>query len=395
MPVSRGIPVVVGVVLIACGAPHAARSHHAETVQARAREAAVGGSSDVEDAPAVHRGVATWWFGGGAILAPSGMFAEVEGLNEVGGRGLPPGEYASGRLVFPERITAMVEAASGLVFVTPSGRLYGTGTARPGPEWELGLVELPGPAEYPCYSLWGVCAAVRGRGVYCWGDRIPGGPEPPWSSAPQRVPEAPAAVAALASGGGRLCALEADGALWCWQERPHAPPEGRPSLVARDVHAIEGSSGGWLCAARGDERRLWCWGDARLEGQLPLRNVSSIGGGEHMFCAIGTDDVRPEPWVYCWGIMAGWIMVGPNGVSIDALSTIMFTSEVRPVLPVEEGTEVIVIGLLLCLRDPDGSTRCDPTAHPRLREWYGVGELPRGTRPFPGSDVLRNERFEH
>lgn len=143
---------------------------------------------------------------------------------------------------------------------------------------------------------------------------------------------------------------------------------------------------------RGDERRLWCWGDQN--GELPLRNVSGMCAGEHMFCAIGTTDVRPEPWVCCWGVMAGWIRVGPYGVDRYEIP-LMFTLEPRPVLPVEEGTELIVLGLVLCLRAPDGITRCDPTAGRHLSEWYAVEELPRATRTFSGSDVMRNERFEH
>jgi alpha-tubulin suppressor-like RCC1 family protein len=171
------------------------------------------------------------------------------------------------------------------------------------------------------------CAITGDGDVQCWGRNDQGqlgsGATGPSVSAPQAVPGL-SDVIDLAAGGDTTCALDEDGAAWCWgsdgagQVGDGGGAAGSPvtlptAVVMSDVdepfEQIE--VGGRHACAVTEEDAAWCWGDD-ASGQLgdgvsaadpsqPVEvatdeNLISISAGTDSSCAVANSGS-----VLCWG----------------------------------------------------------------------------------------------
>jgi len=166
-----------------------------------------------------------------------------------------------------------------------------------------------------------------------------GAPPPPPAPPPPKPPRAkpvaaPDATPALALGLHHVCALAADGSVWCWGRNDDGQV-GDGSLVSRAapvrVTGLTGAVGLALgsehsCAWAGDGS-VRCWGanyrgqlgdgkskprpvPVRLEGLPPVRRVAA--GSAHT-CALGRDDTA-----WCWGANAyGQLGLGGKGERVS------------------------------------------------------------------------------
>ncbi len=168
------------------------------------------------------------------------------------------------------------------------------------------------------------CALVNG-GVQCWGSNSYGqlgNNTTNNSNVPVPVPALTSGVQAIAAAGNHTCAVDANGAAWCWGDNQAGDLGNNStteSLVPVSVHGL--TSGVKAIAAGADHScaidmngAAWCWGDNQY-GELgnnstnysavpvPVQGLTSgvqviaAGGGaaEHT-CAIPANNT-----VMCWG----------------------------------------------------------------------------------------------
>jgi len=153
------------------------------------------------------------------------------------------------------------------------GRL-GTGSA--GPQIQPQRVLLPGPAIAIIADFEHSCALLDDGALFCWGQGDEGQlaqDDPFPGPAPDHL--TPIAVApelrfrALGTGQGHTCAVELDGALWCWGRNTGGILGiGADPPVQRRVPQRVGSASDWNAVIGGqnhncglrDEGSLWCWG---------------------------------------------------------------------------------------------------------------------------------------
>jgi formylglycine-generating enzyme required for sulfatase activity/alpha-tubulin suppressor-like RCC1 family protein len=173
------------------------------------------------------------------------------------------------------------------------------------------------------------CALARDGRVLCWGlnnfGQIALGSEVQELAEPRAV-EGLAGVKQIASGSFHSCALDGDGAVWCWgrgddgqlgigEVKP--PNEFSDKSYSPKPTGVEGldsvrriaAGASQTCAITGDGA-LFCWGanddgqigngtaeDARAPSRVRgLENVAEVGIGYSHACArLASDDV------YCWG----------------------------------------------------------------------------------------------
>jgi alpha-tubulin suppressor-like RCC1 family protein len=168
------------------------------------------------------------------------------------------------------------------------------------------------------------CGLRTDQRVLCWGDNSYG-QLGDGSTTPVAVPTADKAVAGghvftqVAGGGLHNCALDADGAIWCWGDNAYgqlgdATFSERTAPVkiesADDDVFIEVAAGwGQSCGLRADGQ-LFCWGDNRYgalgDGTQQGRNVPVEVAGAHSFSAVecglhSTCGVSAEGTGWCWG----------------------------------------------------------------------------------------------
>lgn len=116
----------------------------------------------------------------------------------------------------------------------------------------------------------------------------------------------PPRATAVALGGAHTCALDEDGAVWCWGGSGALEPE-----IIADLPIVTSLSAGdgHTCAVGADES-VWCWGagdrgqigDGRLEASPTPSRVAGvddavqIAAGDHHTCVVHRDET-----VSCWG----------------------------------------------------------------------------------------------
>ncbi|HEX3760002.1 MAG TPA: hypothetical protein VHW23_14905 [Kofleriaceae bacterium] len=181
----------------------------------------------------------------------------------------------------------------------------------------------------------GFTCAARADNTWCWGTNMfgqlgqPGGPA--MSAAP--VVALPAAVTALAAGGGHACAAEPDGSAWCWGRTEDGqigepglpgvgvapvpvqlaggdPLAGTQSLAAGEAHSCASTtSGGVRCWGAGDSGQL---GNASTGAETavevdtasgPLSDAIAVTAGIDDYHAAGGRHTcaRQRDAVWCWG----------------------------------------------------------------------------------------------
>jgi len=168
------------------------------------------------------------------------------------------------------------------------------------------------------------CAVSQSGAAYCWGDAsqgqvghggrgTPATPEGVWRVAGlQRVLR-------ITAGAAHTCAINEDGALWCWGANdrgqlgasdlsvasrntptPVVGPEGVVAVSAGAAHtcALDGSGAVW-CWGANDQGQL---GDGTLVDSAVPRRVTA--SGQAVGVAVGAANtclIRPDDTLWCWG----------------------------------------------------------------------------------------------
>lgn len=217
-----------------------------------------------------------------------------------------------------------VSVGSGACALTGDGAVSCWGSEATSPSSGLGAPSgataiggLPPVDQVVVAELTPICVLLRDQTVRCWGLNNFGGlgnNDPTVSSVPANSATPVVGlsnVIALSAGEVHVCALRADGTVWCWGDNSARQLGGttqRVSYVPVKVpgvdDAIAVSAGtSHTCALRRDHS-VWCWGNAwagsgnatptRVEG---LCDVVAVSAGSTKTCAL-----TGEGSVYCWGL---------------------------------------------------------------------------------------------
>lgn len=145
--------------------------------------------------------------------------------------------------------------------------------------------------------------AVADQGTFCWGPETAWGPGVP---APTPVPGGDG-FKAVESGLLHTCALDGDGAAWCWGSNengvlgvPGIESSSDPVPVDTDLRFVELAANYEATCGRGADGQLFCWGMYGDETPVPfggdLRFEQISGTSTHM-CGVEAGSGR----VWCWG----------------------------------------------------------------------------------------------
>lgn len=205
------------------------------------------------------------------------------------------------------------------------------------------------------------CALAEDGGAWCWGRGTEGqlgdgasadAPSPVEVARPDGV-----TFAAIATGAFHSCALDTDGAVWCWGKDLGDVPT-RLAMPDGAIATVLTAGFGHTCVLTRDGA-AWCWGEGN-DGQLgdgtgttgatePVAvqmpdgvRFTAIDGGNAHTCAIATDGS-----VWCWGL-------GLQGGSTDGASTD------HPIVVIGGGdaTAISAGGFHSCALLGDGTTWC-------------------------------------
>jgi len=187
------------------------------------------------------------------------------------------------------------------------------------------VIDLQGAVRVLAAGKQHTCAALDDGTVWCWGDNASGQLGSPASAftetaTPVQVPGL-SGVSDVSAGDAFSCALDGNGAVWCWGDNMHGElGDGTGTSSASPVQAVLSGSNTatdiaagrqHVCAVQSDGA-VWCWGD-NSSGQLgdgthnqsltPVRvtglsdaTALSVAAGEAHSCAL-LDDGH----VRCWG----------------------------------------------------------------------------------------------
>jgi alpha-tubulin suppressor-like RCC1 family protein len=232
---------------------------------------AAGGSA----ACALLRDGTPWCWG----ARPPGAPGAVDDTREPGVLAPLPLRLLAGNTVelSMERNIACMRLSTGAVYCA-GGTLDASETAYGEPGGHpVRVHHLEGASE-----LYGTqCARLNDGSLSCWS--LLGPPSPPSDGlVSTRWEESGPGVAQVAMGGGFVCALRRDGALWCWGANdrgqlgagdiaPHPEPTRVSALPQEVVSVAAGTS--HACAALRDGS-LWCWGSSEY-GALGQGTVHS------------------------------------------------------------------------------------------------------------------------
>ncbi|MDF1503495.1 Ig-like domain-containing protein [Roseisolibacter sp. H3M3-2] len=137
---------------------------------------------------------------------------------------------------------------------------------------------MPAARDVRADALSATCALDLQGAAWCWGEQRANGRDAA-SPEPARVPNAPPFASLLSSPGGTPCGLTAGGEVWCWGSGHYRPDGSRASAGARAERMAPGFPvrTAVLDAARGCaialDGTLACWGQGPLgDGAWPLES---------------------------------------------------------------------------------------------------------------------------
>lgn len=171
-----------------------------------------------------------------------------------------------------------------------------------------------------------VCALDAQGAVWCWES----------VDDPARVDLDRSAVA-ITAGAKHVCALDDQGAVWCWG----AGEDGRlgdglagaehrrdePTRVMLDGRATAVAAGSDHTCALDEQGRAWCWGGGLFgqlgTGDVPASGVPAAVSGGHRFAALSaggfsTCAIDREGAVWCWGDAGAAADPAPDTAPADA-----------------------------------------------------------------------------
>ena len=172
----------------------------------------------------------------------------------------------------------------------------------------------------------------------------------------------PLVLREIVAGPGFTCALDDEGAAWCWGindqgqlgDGTDVPSRTRPAPVAGGLRFTTLSAGVWHTCGITTVGEAWCWGwsdegefGAPPEGSVvrtPRRVVAphvwaSIDVGRHATCAI---TVGGEAWCWGWGIPGNIGTSGPYSIPIRGLSRVTAATGPFASISVERASSCIV-----------------------------------------------------
>ena len=159
------------------------------------------------------------------------------------------------------------------------------------------------------------CAVRDDRTLWCWGDNRMGAVDNSLAEeldSPTQITTAAPGWQTVAVGSDYTCAVDTDGAIWCWgQFSTSSPPTTKPGKTAKAGYTDVQVGGKTVCALRGAE--LSCWGNNESgqvgnsitdkwvsENSIPGTWAAVAVGTAHV-CAIRTDGT-----LWCWGSNSAW-----------------------------------------------------------------------------------------
>ena len=168
------------------------------------------------------------------------------------------------------------------------------------------------------------CGVAKDHKTYCWGSNVDGqlgtGEDRPDSRARENKPKpvvGGVAFAAISAGLSHTCALNPQGAAYCWGRNLRGQLgdsstrySGKPvAVVGGHVYRAVSAGDRFTCALTADST-AYCWGDG-VDGQLGVEDVTAVSipvgvGGGLRFAAISAGashacGLTGAGEVYCWG----------------------------------------------------------------------------------------------
>lgn len=202
--------------------------------------------------------------------------------------------------------------------------------------------------------------------VFCWGSVLLDGPVLLEPTAVSGLPCSPTSIDAVSVSARHACALDGDGAVWCWgmnnlgqlgDATTDDSSAARPVGLSGVVEVVTGLT---HTCARQESGQVWCWGSA---GQLgvgmsgmtavstpqeltTLPNATRIFSGSN---ALTTCALRPDGSLWCWGV--------------DLVETVRTGTQTFNASPVEQTgfgavNEVSVGFAYACALRPSGDVAC-------------------------------------
>jgi alpha-tubulin suppressor-like RCC1 family protein len=184
------------------------------------------------------------------------------------------------------------------------------------------LVSDSGPWASLAAGDYHICALKDGGALYCWGDNRFGqlGNNSNQDSHTSPVASAQSgSFSAVASGGSHSCAIDTNGALWCWGSNnadqlgtgdPNVKLERSPTKIGTDADWASLALGNDFSCALKKDGALWCWGSGE-HGQLGtgdnddrLTPTPIAGSSKHSQVAAGTATtcaIEEGGALLCWG----------------------------------------------------------------------------------------------
>jgi alpha-tubulin suppressor-like RCC1 family protein len=169
------------------------------------------------------------------------------------------------------------------------------------------------------------CALDAGGTAYCWGadsERERGAGFTAHRFPPARV-HTTLTFASITAGSWTTCGVTAAGDAYCWGSIAGSQTAPLPSLVSSTLKFQQIAIAGWFICGIVTGGEVYCWGDSSLTpngAMAPLETdlrFSSIDGGERHMCALAISGAA-----YCWGAN------GSGQLGNDSLSTTALTQRV-------------------------------------------------------------------
>jgi alpha-tubulin suppressor-like RCC1 family protein len=168
------------------------------------------------------------------------------------------------------------------------------------------------------------CARTQAGKIYCWGDNRQGqlgegdGAVGVFSSRPSALRFA-GAVTQLSLGENHACALDREGAVYCWGDNRQHQVSAADATIRRLPTRVEGvpkfsaiAVGAEHSCGQSQNGEVWCWGTNRgnalgvgqMDQAVVPRRVPQVRGAKYLAAGGNRTCIADGQAVYCWGARA-------------------------------------------------------------------------------------------